>query len=424
MGGSAVIVESKTLRARVGGAVQKVFPNLDEWIYFRELDRGVAARNTDTSYKEMFAKYPTVPEFSLLASDAESFSFDRPTHVVVVPQEGEDFDSWAPGTRNFYYEAAQNLRELIGDKHVSVFHVHHGEPYAEWHRRLLEYLLDTQATHLITHIEADPGSKATSWTWDSLWPILATRWDGVLLGVMFDSAYRFINAKSKYLARISPRFMVVDICMPMDNSMKRGRREVGPVNMPVSRQSMTLVDKRIEGITPTFDISFIGVLYPYRVDMLEAIRSEGLTVAVNPHRTDITMNADQSRANQPSWIDYMAGLAQSRATINFSRSSAGPFEQLKTRIIEAGLAGTFLFTDDVDRTRLFWDRSSFATFRGVRDLPQVTAQWFSDPAKLDAARMMFADRSRELAHSHFWGGIERGLHARQLPSISSLLLTI
>jgi len=406
-----------SLRSNLGALAQKVYPNLDERIFFKGRDSEVRQRFETPEYQSL------VHEVAFPISVNRSVeNLGRETHVVVVPQEGRDFESWAPGTRNFYYEAAQNLSELIGDSSVSIFHVEKGEPYARWHRRLAEYLRDSQATHLLTHIESDPGSEAQSWTWDSLWTYLVPRWDGVLLGVMFDSAYRFINAKSKYLARVSPRFMVVDICMPMNNSMKRGRTEVGPVNMPVSRQSLVLVDERIKGITPEFDISFIGVLYPYRVELLNSLRSQGLSIAVNPHRGDVPVDADQSRTNQPNWVDYMAGLAGSRATINFSRSSAGPFEQLKTRVIEAGLAGTFLFTDDHDRTRLFWDLNTFGEFSGVSDLPSVVANWFTQPERLNRARIDFAARSREIAHIHFWGSIESGLNARGLTSLSPLLV--
>ena len=73
--------------------------------------------------------------------------------------------------------------------------------------------------HIITHIESDPSSESTTWHWDIAWAELLRSWDGVLLGVMFDSAYYWINAQSRRLARMSPRFMVVDICMPMDGSM-------------------------------------------------------------------------------------------------------------------------------------------------------------------------------------------------------------
>lgn len=410
------MTESKstpTVRTRVGALAQKIYPNLDERIFFSGRDREVALRAGSSEYQEMELQFPA--KFSPELTFGE---FDRPTHVVVVPQEGSDFESWAPGTRNFYYEAAQSLRELMGDASVSVFHVAKGEPYAQWHRRLTEYLISSGATHLITHIESDPGSEAQSWTWDSLWTFLSRRWDGILLGVMFDSAYRYINAKSKYLARVSPRFMVVDICMPMNNSMKRGRNEVGPVNMPMSRQSLAIVDERIANIAPSFDISFMGVLYPYRVELLNELSSQGFSVAINPHRADKTLTADDSRRDQPSWIDYMAGLASSRATINFSRSSAGPFEQLKTRVIEAGLAGTFLLTDDQDRTRQFWDPGVYGTFKDIHDLPTVAQNWFADPERLLTAQRAFSQRSREIAHTHFWVSIDEGLGQRGLPRIN------
>lgn len=80
------------------------------------------------------------------------------------------------------------------------------------------------------------------------WGALSRNWDGVLLGVMFDSAYEWIAAKCRLLARMSPDLMVVDICMPMDGSMVRRRPEVGPVNIPLSRESLALVDDRHAGV--------------------------------------------------------------------------------------------------------------------------------------------------------------------------------
>ena len=114
------------------------------------------------------------------------------------------------------------------------------------------------------------GSESSTWHWDIAWAELLRSWDGVLLGVMFDSAYYWINAQSRRLARMSPRFMVVDICMPMDGSMLRGRPEVGPVNMPMSTVSLDLVRQRCSGVEKQWDVSFIGVLYPHRVDALES----------------------------------------------------------------------------------------------------------------------------------------------------------
>jgi len=342
----------------------------------------------------------------------------RPPHVVVVPQEGRAFDSFRAGTRNFYYEAWRSLAEEIGEESVSVFHVDPGESPSAWHVRLLDYVVSVGATHVITHIETDPGSAGASWTWDTAWGLLSSRWDGVLLGVMFDSAFEWIAAKSRLLARMSPRFVVVDICMPMDGSMVRGRPEVGPVNMPVSRESLALVDEHLAGLTPTHDVSFIGVMYPYRMELVSRLRALGISVAVNPHRSDEAEDDVSSRVAQPSWLDYMAGLRSSSMTLNFSQSSAGRFEQLKTRVIEATLAGTLLLTDDRDRTRLFWTpKKEFGFFRTAETAGPVIQGYLSDPQRMADVAAAGERRARSLAHRNFWGGIETGLGRRGLPSV-------
>ncbi len=345
-------------------------------------------------------------------------------HVVVVPQEGEAFDSFRAGTRNFYFEAAQSLREMLGDDSVSVFCVEPGEAPVSWHLRLLDYLGDVGATHVLTHIEHDPGTGGGQFTWDTFWTFAAPRWSGVLLGVMFDSAYRGIRSAGKQLARISSRFVLVDICMQMDGALRFRRPEVGPVNMPVSRASMALVDERISGLEPTWDVSFIGALYPYRVSLIEHLRAEGVSIAVNPHRSDETPDFASSRQGQPGWLDYMAGLRSSRMTVNFSRSSAGPVEQLKTRVIEATLAGTLLLTDDRDRTRLFWrEGEEFVRFRGPADLPRVVTSLLAEPERLRSIAEAGQRRARQLAPVSFWEGIDAGLARRSLPGVLAADLT-
>ena len=342
----------------------------------------------------------------------------RPSHLVVVPQFGEGHESWGPGTRNFYYEAAQNARENYGVDRVSVFTVQPQEPFEEWHPRLLTFLLDAEATHLITHIETDPGFLDGTWNWDVFWAAVEDRWDGVFLGVLFDSAYRWIQAKAELLGRMSSRFVIVDICMPMDGSVRRRRPEVGPVNMPVSRESLALVEERLAQIEPKYDVSFMGVLYPYRTELLGRIEATGATVVVNPHRSDGGGLSGDARDNQPNWLDYMAGLASSRITLNFSRSSAGPYEQLKTRVIESTLAGTLLLTDDRERTRLFFEPEiEFGSFLGPEDLPLVVETWLGYPERLEAARRAGQARARRIAHDDFLGGIDRVLKRRGLPSL-------
>ncbi len=339
---------------------------------------------------------------------------ERQPHLVIVPIEGPQFHDWRPGTRNFYYEAYQSAVEALGPGAVSVLDVAPGEAAHSWVKRLRDLLGDTDATHFLTHIEHDPGSP-DSWTWDVAWNGIAPEWDGVALGVMFDSAFDLVTMKARRLARMSTNFVGVDICMPMDGTLIRGRREVGPVTMPVSRQSLALIRERIAGVTPTHDVSFIGALYPYRVELIEQLRSAGIDVAVNPHRTDTTHDFVTSRTNQPEWLDYMAGLAASRMSVNFSRSSAGGFEQLKTRVIEATLAGTFLLTDDRDRTRHYFDENvEFGSFAGTSELPAVIERWLDSSSRTVGARSA-QKKAEAIAVTDFWSRIDEGLRIRELP---------
>ena len=344
----------------------------------------------------------------------------RTTHVLIVPQNGPSGDNFFAGQWNIYYEATKVLEDLIGAENVTVFDVPAVEQPAVWQQRLVDQVTSTGATHVLTHIESDPATTGNSWTWDEAFiRLLDSGWDGVLLGVNFDSAFKWIRARSRRLARMSPQFVSVDICMPMDGELVRSRSEVGPVNMPVSSETLALLAPALVGVEKVHDVSFIGALYPYRVELIESLRSRGINVAVNPHRADETTDFESSRANQPTWIEYMQGLASSHMTINFSRSSAGPYEQLKTRVIEAGLAGTYLLTDDQDRTRLFFPPEEFSTFNSVEDLPDLIESLLRDRADLDARARRAQVRARELAVTNFWSGIDQGLVARGLPRIFS-----
>lgn len=388
------------LRSVAGILARGVYPGLDESIWNRQLDRQLKSEGLTPSRTTRTKPFR-----------------ERTAHMIVVPPDGPGRSSWGPGHRNLYYEAAQSARERWGEQSVTVLEVAAGASADIWQTKLMDLVHDTEATHILTHIEGDPTS-ADAWTWDSMWTRLHPTWDGALLGVMFDSAFTWISAKSRRLARMSPQFMVVDICMPMDGVMVRGRPEAGPVNMPVSDESLALLDERLKGIEPTSQVSFIGALYPYRQQLIESIRSRGIDVAVNPHRPDVTVTFEQSRADQPGWLDYMAGLAASSMTINFSRSSAGDFEQLKTRVIEATLAGALLLTDDKDRTRLFFEPDvDYAYFPNVDALPDVIESWLADPERLALGRASAQRKARELARTNFWGGIQEGLMKRALPSL-------
>lgn len=341
----------------------------------------------------------------------------RPAHVVVIPMDGPERETYRPAGGNFFFEIAQAAREYAGAAKVSVFCVEPGEEPAQWHGRLAGFLGDVGATHLIAQVEKDPAGNH-EWTWDALWAELLPVWDGVFLGVMFDSSYRWLTIPVRRLARMSDRFMLVDICVPMDGQLVKGRPEVGPVNMPVSTQALEIIDIAAAGLPKIHDVTFIGALYPYRVTLIERLEEAGLRVSVNPHRIDAPHDLDSSRNNQPTYVDYMVALAQSHTTINFSQSSAGPYQQLKTRLLEASAMGCLVLTDDVDRTERFWVKGEeFDHFTTTDDLPEVVSKWLHNAEGLAAAQSAAKSRARRINASSFWGGIDDGLARRRLPAI-------
>ena len=351
---------------------------------------------------------------------ARTSTMGKPPHLLVVPHYGPGHHEWGPGQRNLYFEATEGAREFFPDLRVSVLAFTGEEDPVEWHAALVDRVRDDEVTHVLCHAETDPGCAPGDgdWTWDQAWRRLATETDAVLLGVLFGSAFRWITAGARRLARESDRFVLVDICMPMDGALVRGRSEVGPVNMPMSSSLLDAIDRRTEGLGKVHDVSFIGALYPHRVRLIDELRQAGLRVAVNPHRPDPTVDFTSSRTNQPRYLDYMAGLAQSEMTINFSRSSAGPYEQLKTRVIEASSVGCLVLTDDLDRTSRFWrPNEEFVPFRDVRELPSLVSSWLEDPDRLRSAQLRARTTARRLAVSSFWGGIEAGLERRKLPRL-------
>ena len=348
--------------------------------------------------------------------DAWSLEEDARPHLLVVPHEGEHMPTWGPARGNPYYEAAQTAREQLAQSRVSVFSVACGEDATRWHGRLIDFIRDEQVTHVLVHSEGDP-SGGGDWSWDLVWRHLAAT-EVVMLGMVFDSAYRWVNAGSRLLARISPRYLNVDICMPMSGRLVRGRPEVGPVNWPLSDQAFEVIDAHTSGVTKEFDLSFIGALYPYRVALIERLRADGVRVAVNPHRPDPTTDFASSRRNQPTYVDYMAGLAASEMTVNFSQSSAGPYEQLKTRVIEAASVGCLVITDDRDRTGRFWPEGrEFSRFSELSEIQAIAEAWLADVPALRTAQAAARVRARELAGAGFWRAVNEGLRIRGLPTL-------
>ena len=385
-------------RARTGRLASLVIPDLEERVFNRDRNRLFPASRPR---RGRGVSAPVVP---------------REPHIVIAPTEGPWSDEWGPAMGNYYYEVYRTAVERFGQGAVSVLDLQ-SSSMNRWSKVLEDLIQDTRATHLISHLERDPGDVG-GWTWDYTWTEMSRSWDGVFVGVTFDSGFRLLEMKARRLARISPNFVCLDICVPMDSRLVPNRVEVGPVPLVVSHETQTVLAEEISSVEKTTDVSFVGALYPYRVELMDALTTAGIDVAVNPHRSDVTTDFESSRRDQPDWLSYMTGLAGSQMTINFSLSSSGNHEQLKWRVMEAALVGALLLTDDHSRTSEFFVRGEeFDEFTRPDDLARVIAAWLDSPSQLRQAQRRAQQRAFELTRHEFWNRIEKTLAVRSLPRL-------
>lgn len=397
---------SVSLIGKITTPLHRLFPGLHYRVWNRQRDQVVKSQ------------LPSLAHFTRPLA-AASHDPERDLHVIVIPHYGPDAPTWHVAGQNHFFEIYQSLQEILGPERVTLLATDKSDPDFDYHERLLQLIVDTKATHVIGQIETDP-NKSEPWSWDVPMTILAENWDGVFIGVMWDWAYPWLSVRAKRLARINSKLLVAELCQTISGLTVKGRIEAGPMTMPLSRATTAAILDRIAGAEKVYDLTFIGALYDYRVQLIDQLRADGVNVAVNPHRPDVTADYHESRANQPSYLDYIYGLAQSQITINFSQAAGGPGEQYKIRIQEAALAQCLCLTDDRDGTRHFFAQDQFGFFDEVANLEQVVKVALANPEELKQRQVAAQARAIELAGTDFWGRIEAALTARGLQSLTGL----
>ena len=395
-----------SLIGKITSPLHKIFPTLHYRVWNRQRDTIVRSQ------------LPSLAEFAAPLTIA-SQDPQRALHVIVIPHYGPDAPTWHVAGQNHFFEIYQSLQEILGPERVTLLATDKSDPDFDYHAHLLQEIIRTQATHVVGQIETDP-NKGDQWSWDVPMTMLAENWNGVFIGVMWDWAYPWLSVRAKRLARINSKLLVAELCQPISGLTVKGRIEAGPLTMPLSRATTSAILERVAGVEKKYDLTFIGALYDYRVQLIDQLRTSGVNVAVNPHRPDVTTDYLESRSNQPSYLDYIYGLAQSQLTINFSQAAGGPGEQYKIRIQEAALAQCLCLTDDRDGTRHFFAHDQFGFFDELGNLEQVVKVALSNPEELKQRQVAAQARAIELAGTDFWGRIEVALTARGLPSLTGL----
>lgn len=373
------------------------------WRWQRARGTAAALRALEPAVRS-FAAAPRIPSTA-------------PAHLVLVAHDGPDTGLWAPALGNISFETYQSAVEILGHDRVTLAAVENGEPRESWIPQLLDLIRSSGATHVLGQIERDP-NKTTDWNWDVVAAILGKHWSGTFIAQTYDAGFEWLRMRGQRIAALAPRSLFVDLGETMNGYAVPNRVEVGPVTMPISRESLAIIDERVASTSKQYDVSFIGALYDYRVDLLRHLDETGFAVVVNPqaHAPDVSRDA----ASRPTYLDYLAALAASELTINFARASSGPRWHYKTRIVEAAVAGCISLTDDVDRTDRFVPPDQYAHFASVEALADVVRERLADRTALRAAQARARTRGHELATLDYWGRIDDGLRRRELPALTGL----
>ena len=271
------------------------------------------------------------------------------TLLVVVPSKYQA--GWECGQGNFFYEICQSAAERFPGMAISIFQVTTNE--TEWKSRLKKFIESDKPDCIFVYAEIDPDDSG-NWTWPELFLSIADQWSGKTVFLLFDSAYPIHRWRASKLAGIIGNATIASIDRKPRPSLKKGIRHLGPIFLPISMQSIQLLNQQIvskvqqENLGP-INISFIGKMYPYRKRIFDQLEHRGLTVELNPHRNYLEPD---------SYLSFLTALHLSTFTINLSLAGGVKIKQLKCRVLETAIFGNVLITDENKFGRMFFRRDS------------------------------------------------------------------
>jgi hypothetical protein len=320
--------------------------------------------------------------------------------MIVSPQSWHSSNvEWKPATGSYFYEIWQSANERYGEK--SVF-LHQIEPEDnEWQQSLLDQIQRDNPTHILVQGEENPNGDPNGWT--SFAYQLGKVWDGQFILLMYDSVYWWHIFQAENIARIFPQTSVHAIDR-FPNELCHVLNISGPGVLPTSMQTLKELEK-----TPawkktseeTNTLTFVGSLYPDRQKQLKEFEEYGIPLEINPHR--------KGRTDRPSYAEYSAAIGHSWATINLSRNHGMPFKHVKTRVLEAPLFGTVLFSDEKDLSKLMIPEDSFVYFGNKKDLARKVKYFQEHPEEFEQIKLRGHTRAIEIANSIFWEVIEEAV---------------
>ena len=287
---------------------------------------------------------------------------------------------------------------------------------AQWHQAVVDVARTLGVTHVLGRIDIEPNG-APDWSWDVFVRRLRRAWPGVFLPLTYDSAYPYLSMHLDRITRLDSRAMPIVLDRPIAPIIRPHRPAAGPLFLPLSDASTHAINRSIADAHADLDLTFIGNVsgYPYRAALLEDLAKAGLTVDVNPQRSE--------HEAIPGFTAYARALRRSRVTLNFTRCNGVPVTQLKTRVLEGSLFGSVVACDSPLYARdYFVEGEEFIAYTSPRDLRAQLDGLFAEPDRLEGMRTRALAKAESLRVRSFWHQTDLALTRRgldRLPLVSA-----
>jgi len=320
--------------------------------------------------------------------------------LIVTPQSWHSSKgNWKPAAGNYFFDIWQSAVERYGEENVVLHEVAPADQ--QWQDKVLDIVRESRPSHILMQGEENPNNDPFALT--NFASALARTWDGQLILVMYDSVYWWHTFKAENVAQLYPQTSVHAIDR-FPRELRHVLNRTGPGVLPTSLKTLrALRTSEAWRAVPTGEprLTFVGSLYPDRVKQLKKFSDFGIDIQVNPHR--------EGRSDRPSYEEYSAAIGHSWATINLSRNHGMPSKHVKTRVLEAPLFGTVLFSDEKNLSSLMIPEDSFVYFKNKRDLARKVAYYRSHPDEFNALRARGQTRAGDITARIFWDVIEAGV---------------
>ena len=345
------------------------------------------------------AKSASSKEAQKISGGVTSTNFDPSSKLlIVVPSERFHQASWTAGGGNYFYEIYESALENLSISKIDYFVFTDRDPIYDGFRNLADLLVDGEYTHCLALTESDPNC-ATSWNWDYFARILHRSWNGMFIGLATDSVYLLQQLRFSQFNKIYGRSLLIGIDVKPQYLYLSGSNYFGPVFLPISNKSINSIDEELSNYVSSekqHDVVFSGKMYPYRIEALEELSFLNLNLGVNPH-----LNIDDDES-EPTYIQYIRSLRLGRFALNLARAGGINKKQLKSRVLEAGLFGVPVLSDESELSGIFFELNQHFLSLTISEDSHHLSNFLQDNTAYERLVKDAQLKARSLAPSSFW----------------------